>query len=50
MNFDEHIVQVLYNEYGGSEQKATVILSDAKQYFGRGWHQGNYECLLCNKR
>lgn len=32
INFNEEIEKTLYNEYGGSEKKLTVLLKDGKQY------------------
>lgn len=31
-NINEHIVKELYNEYGGSERKKTVLLDDSNKY------------------
>ena len=32
MNFNEHIIKELPNEYAGSEKKRTVILDDNQKY------------------
>jgi len=31
-NFNEHIIEKLFNRFGGSERKETVVLDDGNEY------------------